>query len=927
MAFAGVARGADFERQIAPILVRHCIGCHNGSDPAGGLNLTDPNGARSGGDSQSAAIVPGDTAASHALARIRAGEMPPEGKGQPVSAEDQAALGEWIQSGASWPAQRVLSPFEFTSATRAGRDWWSLRPPRRATLPSVKQHDRVRTPIDAFVLAKLEAAGLAFSDDADRATFIRRASFDLLGLPPTRDQIEQFVSDPRPDAYERLVDRLLASPRYGERWARHWLDVVRFGESNGYETNTARPNAWPYRDWVIRALNDDVDYRDFILQQLAGDQVGVDAATGFLVGGAHDTVGSPDVELTRQQRTNDLDDIITTTGGAFLGLTVGCARCHDHKFDPVGQRDYYALQAIFAGVEHGERELRTPDFERLKREESTLREQLAAAERRAESLWMRHQPLARVGGAGESKTRPGVRAGLNVDRFAPVLARRVRFTVLATNQLEPCLDELEVFAAAEPARNVALASAGAKASASSVYASGASHLHKLEHIHDGKYGNARSWISAESGGGWVQIEWPEPLVIDRVVWARDREGAFHDRLPTAYRIEVGISGDDWQTVATSEDRQPPVSKDDAGEQLSVEGLPADVAEEFQGYRREADSLRQQIDALAPRMAYAGKFSQPEATHVLYRGEVMQPREAVAPGGIALVGHDLSLPADAPEAERRLALARWIGSPANPLTARVIVNRVWHYHFGQGLVSTPSDLGWGGGRPSHAELLDWLALEFMEQGWRLKALHRAIMLSTVYRQASAHNAQAAAIDAGNRLAWRFGARRLEAEAIRDLMLWTSGSLDLSMGGPGYEVFEPNTNYVKVYTPKQQFGPAEWRRMVYQNKPRLRDDATFGAFDCPDASQAMPRRNTSTTALQALNLLNGPFVVEQAGLFAKRLERDAPGDRDAQIRRAFWLAFGREPEQDERPAAESLVNDHGLAALCRALFNANEFLYLN
>jgi hypothetical protein len=258
---------------------------------------------------------------------------------------------------------------------------------------------------------------------------------------------------------------------------------------------------------------------------------------------------------------------------------------------------------------------------------------------------------------------------------------------------------------------------------------------------------------------------------------------------------------------------------------------------------------------------------------------------------------------------------------------VLVNRVWHYHFGRGLVGTPSDLGWGGGQPSHPELLDWLAAEFMHSGWRLKSLHRAIMLSSVYRQTSDYHAQAAAVDAGDRLLWRYPPHRLEAEAIRDAMLQTSGVLDLRMGGPGYEVFEPNDNYVKVYTPKQSFTPAEWRRMVYQNKPRLREDATFGAFDCPDASQAMPRRNVSTTALQALNLLNGPFVVQQSELFAKRVNAEAGDDVERQVGRAFRLAFGRDADAEETAAAKQLVEQHGLTALCRALFNANEFLYVN
>jgi hypothetical protein len=339
------------------------------------------------------------------------------------------------------------------------------------------------------------------------------------------------------------------------------------------------------------------------------------------------------------------------------------------------------------------------------------------------------------------------------------------------------------------------------------------------------------------------------------------------------------------------------------------------------------TLEKQIDELAPRQVYAGTFSKPEATHVLYRGEPLQPREQVAPGAIFSVAPALQLDIDAPDSERRMALARWITSDDNPLSARVMANRIWHYHFGQGLVRTPGDFGFNGGAASHPELLDWLATEFVAQGGRSKALHRAIMLSSTYRQASRHVPQAALQDAGARLLWRYPSRRLEAEPLRDSVLLATGALDLRMGGTGYDVFEPNTNYVKVYAPKRSFGPAEWRRMVYQTKPRMRQDATFGEFDCPDSSQSMARRNVSTTALQALNLLNGPFMVQQAALFAERIEREAGSAPADQVRRAFRLALGREPDAEESVAATSLVESQGLMIFCRALLNANEFLYLN
>ncbi len=783
---------------------------------------------------------------------------------------------------------------------------WSLRPVARPQVPAVVCIDWPRNAIDRFILARLERAGLRPAPEADRRTLIRRLALDLTGLPPTLEEVEAFVQDAAPDAYERLVERLLASPAYGERWARHWLDVVRYAESDGFETNLHRPNAWPYRDYVIAAFNGDKPYDRFVAEQLAGDALGADAATGFLVAGAYDRVKSPDVVLTLQQRADELHDMVATTASTFLGLTVGCARCHDHKFDPISQTDYYALKAVFAGVQHGERPVERPDAaqERLARA-AALRRELAEVERELDAAAPLAQPDGSVG------RRPSVNARRNVERFAPVMAKFVRFTVLATNNLEPCIDELEVYAAGPDPHNVALASFGTKATASGTYPG--SDLHKLEHVNDGRYGNDRSWISNEPGRGWVQLELPAPVRIDRIVWGRDREMKYKDRLATRYRIEVAAEpaghplAGRWAVVASSDDRQP-----------FGTSAPADA--------RRADLEWRLRAAERPPAFYLGTFAAPEPTHRLHRGDPAQKREAVAPGGPGEVGPPLRLPADAPERERRLALGRWLTDPAHPLPARVMVNRLWHYHFGRGLVDTPSDFGRRGGRPSHPELLDWLAAEFVGGGWSLKHVHRLIVRSATYRQSSAANDRGRAADAQARLLWRYPPRRLEAEAIRDAVLAVSGALDRRMGGPGFDLFEPNDNYVKVYTPKRSFGPAEWRRLVYQSRPRMQPDDTFGAFDCPDGGQIAPTRTRSTTPLQALNLLNGAFVMQQAELFAERLRREAGDDVAAQVGRGFALAFGRAPSPEERDAAVRLVHEHGLAAFGRALFNANEFLFV-
>ena len=631
--------------------------------------------------------------------------------------------------------------------------------------------------------------------------------------------------------------------------------------------------------------------------------------------GLWDQVKSPDPALTAQQRADELHDMVSTTGSTFLGLTVGCARCHNHKFDPVTMLDYYGMVAVFAGVQHGERSVRSGDSDQRRQEADELRRQLAAVNAELEAL----EPLAQP--QGPAGRRSAVNARQNVERFAPVKVKFVRFVIEATNSAEPCLDELEVFTSGPAAHNVALASAGGKATSSGNF-SAAPALHRLEHINDGRYGNSRSWISNEVGRGWVQVELKETATIDRVVWGRDREGVYADRLPTRYRIEVATDPDSWKVVASSADRLPFGSDAVVPPMLSESDRAA--YKRLVAKRVDVERRLAVVDRAA--MIYAGRFTLPEPTHRLQRGDATQPREVVAPAALATFDGSLNLPANATEQQRRRTLAKWITDPHNPLTARVMVNRLWQHHFGQGIVPTPSDFGHNGGKPSHPELLDWLATELTAHDWSLKHIHRLIVTSAAYRQSSAAHDKGLAADAQGRLLWRYPPRRLEAEPLRDAILAVSRKLDLRMGGLGFDLFEPNTNYVKVYTPKKEFGPAEWRRMIYQNKPRMQLDDTFGTFDCPDAGQIAPKRNSSTTALQALNLMNSRFLMQQAGLFAERLRRDAGDDPAAQVRRGFRLAFGRLPSDEETAAAVKMVRKHGAAAFCRALLNANEFLYV-
>jgi mono/diheme cytochrome c family protein len=919
-------------RQAGAILASQCVSCHGPEKKKGGLDLTLRERALAGGHS-GAGIVPGEPGESLLVEKITEGEMPPTGA---LSADQVATVRAWVEAGAPYPVERLV-------ARRAGADWWSLQPVRHPSPPEFRGSDAawLRTPVDAFVLAGLKAAGLQPAPPADRATLIRRVTFDLTGLPPTPAEVEAFLGNPDPCAYDALVDRLLASPHYGERWGRHWLDVVRFGESQGYETNLPRPTAWPYRDYVIHSFNRDTPFRQFVFEQIAGDTLspGRDtadwltaSATGFLVGGAHDIVGNQTVEGTLQQRADDLDDMITVTGTTFLGLTVQCARCHDHKFDPIRQTDYYGLQAIFAGITHAEREILAPDVHRRRLETAALAAELSRVEQRLDSF----EPVARP--ESDVAARLKVNPRRNVERFAATKARVLRFTILATaDGTEPCVDEIEVFTAATrdhaaPSKretavpsNIALASAGGTVTASSEYPGNP--IHKIAHLNDGHYGNGRSWISRVRGRGVITINWPEPAVIDRVVWGRDREGVYRDRLASHYYLEVGLEPDRLQVVASSLDRAALQSDAGSGESPAVSGLLSGAMPERAELLARRAMLTERLAQQRPTIkVYAGTFSQPGPTHLLIRGDPTNKGPKVRPAGIAALNPALVIVSGAPEADRRAALARWIADPASPLPARVMVNRVWHYHFGRGIVATPGDFGFNGSPPSHPELLDWLARAYTSAGGCLKPIHRLILGSSTYQQSSRLDSHAQAVDRDNRLLWRVAPRRLEAEAIRDAILAASGQLDTHMGGPGYNIWEKNTNYVAVYKPRAELGPGDFRRMVYQFKPRSQPDPTFGAFDCPDAALVAPRRNISTTALQALNLFNSPFVVRQSELFAERLLSEAGSDSTSQAERGFRLAFGRSPSPSERNAAVKLIGSHGTAAFCRALYNANEFVYV-
>lgn len=750
----GSASGAEtdglFERKVAPLLSDRCASCHNPEKPEGGLDLTSREALLRGGDS-GPAIVPSQPHDSWFLEMV-SGEEPamPKGSG-PLTQEQLSDLRDWIEAGAEWPDGVAVT------ATL-----WSLRPIVRPELPEVGGPQRVSTPVDAFVLRRLKEAGLNPAPRADRLTLIRRATFDLHGLPPTPEEIGDFLADTSEDAFAKVVERLLESPRYGERWGRHWLDLASYADSHGLELDYPRPNAWRYRDYVIRAFNANTPYDEFLKEQIAGDVLAPDdpsaaIATGFLAAGPWDYSGFvtaiQGTAASRGTRLQDLDNMLTTVMTTTVGLTVGCAKCHDHKFDPIPQRDYYSLQAVFAGVRRGDR----------------------------------------------------ICSGHVTDEQARRMAE-IRLDIHKKN-----IGIAEIDARAPEDRTEEMAATRAK-------------------------------------------------LVAEIATLEAEYGQFPD-------VEL---------------------------------------------------------------TYAVVPESPPATHVLSRGDTESPLDEVAPAALSAVrGLPAELTAaDAPEGERRLALAEWLTDPANPLTARVMVNRLWRHHFGRGIVGTPGDFGFNGERPSHPELLDWLATEFQRRDWSVKEMHRLIMLSSTYQQSCDHNEQGAAVDAENRLLWRMNRRRLDAEEVRDAILAVSGTLDLEMGGPADMPFRYQFRKSPLYDYLDTtVSPERSRRSVYNFIARSTPDPFMDVLDFPVPASCTPARNSTTTPLQSLSLFNDQFVLRQAEHLAGRLADAHKGDVSAQVTLAYRLAFGREASSEEVKRAEQFIAKHELFHFCRALFNANEFMYVD
>ncbi len=908
------AAALDFKTDIEPLFSKHCIECHGPKKQKSGYRLDRASAAMNGGELHAPNIVPGKPDQSPLLRFLSSAEpdeqMPPKGERLPPDAIQK--IREWISLGAPWPTSH-------TDEESSPQRHWAFQPVSPPTPPSSPPSNTKPTPnnspspIDAFIREGLLRVGLTPSKPASPAKWLRRVHLDLTGLPPTPEEIDRFTADPSHTAKQRIVDTLLASPRYGERWAQHWLDVVRYADTHGFEVNTERPNAWPYRDYVIRAFNEDKPYDRFLTEQIAGPIAGEDAATGFLVTASVLLPGQigKDAPSMRLARQDSLDEIVVNISQTFLGLSIGCARCHDHKSDPISQKDYYALQSFIAGVEYQDRPMSSPEAQAARKAAADAKETLT----KIDSRLARFTPLALSG-----KSRPPVNAAENTELITPINALAIRLIILKTNSLEPCIDELE--ALTPEGVNVAAAAMGATASASGSRIS--ANRHELRLVNDGVYGNSSSWMSDRDGSGTLTITFPSTQRIERIVWSRDRQAKFADRLAIEYRIEAQMPDSSWKLVADSSDRKP-LSKNQKAPKLDPATLPEPDRQAAESLLKEKASLERIIAAANTYQVFAGTFRNPDEIRLLSRGDPEQPKGIVLPAIPKILGNT-ALSESASDAERRKALADWIASPRNPLTARVIVNRIWQGHFGTGLVETSSDFGVNGARPSHPALLDWLTSEFVQSGWSIKHLHRQIVLSDTFAQDSRIRPDAASIDADSRLLWRFPPRRLESESIRDATLSVAGTLNTTMYGRGFDLFDKRGG-LTGFQPVENYSGEGLRRMIYAHKVRREREAVFGAFDCPDAGQSTAKRRESTTPIQALNLLNSRFTQDAAEALARRASNaQSSPDIKTAIHNAYRLALGRTPTPEETQVALDVANQHGLTPLCRALLNCNEFLFL-
>jgi len=977
---SAAAEPIDFTRDIAPIFRAHCLDCHGAKTQKSGYRLDVRTQALAGGDFGAAAIVPGRSADSP-LYRYVAGleqdvRMPPaDSQTAPLTKAELELLRRWIDSGAVWPENA-------SAKLDDPRAWWCWQPVVRRDPPKADV-----APIDAFVDARLAREHLTRSPEADARTLCRRLYFDLTGLPPEADVLDRFVAEyaqaasatERERVYVALVDRLLASPAYGERWARHWLDVVHYGDTHGYDKDKQRLNAWPYRDYVIRVLNADKPYARFIEEQIAGDVLyaktrdGIEAL-GFIAAGPWDYIGHAEVPESKIDgqiaRHLDRDDMIGNTIGTFASVTVQCAQCHNHKFDPITQEDYYSLQAVFAALDRADKKyFAEPEqgrrYEELVRQQHELTDRRIQAEAEARSGFERdikdldeQLVMTKQSFVGDLPVAYGYHSSIaakrDVEKWVQLDLGRSRS--LERIVVHPCYDNFAGVGAdfGWPLRMRIEVSDDPQFATKTLVATVDTPDDRRPRLapqiytavgRAGRYVRVTASELATRSNDYI-LALAEVEVLDDL-----GENVAHGAKVTA--LDSIEAAPRWARANLVDNAAPPIEafRPVAEVMAKRESIERQVREQAKSADliRQIDETSAKLKQLVPTgVVYAGTVhtgkgtfvgtgpngGKPRTIRVLARGDVRQPTREVGPGSLTAIDvlparFDISPTAD--EGARRAALAHWLADPRNPLTWRSIVNRVWQYHFGRGIVATANDFGRMGERPTHPELLDWLAAEFLAHGGSLKWLHREIVTSRTWRQSSiSPNEAAARVDVTNTLLWRQNRHKLEAEAVRDAILVVAGTLEAKMGGPGYRDFvveHPEHSPHYEYAKADPLDRSTWRRSVYRFIVRSQTQPFMALLDCADPSMRVERRNESISATQALALLNDGFVLVQAEQMAARVEREAGSDPAAQVAHAVRLTLGREPKPDENRQLIELAREHGLANVCRVLFNLNEFAFVD
>ena len=799
--------------QAAQVLKANCTACHGSAMQMSGLDLRSKESALKGGE-RGPAVVAGNPSQSRLMKLVLGTENPAMPPGKKLTPQEISILEKWITEGATLPelssaddAKSALAKMEERPITREERGWWAFVKPVRQAVPQTQTGGWAKNPVDSFLLAKMESQGLKPRPEADKRTLIRRAYLDLTGLPPTPAEVESFVNDNSEKAWEMLVERLLAMPQYGERWARHWLDLARYSDSGGYEYDRERNNSWRYRDWVIKALNSDMPYSEFAKMQIAGDEFHPGSndgliATGFL------RLGTENNKKDEQTRLDELDDVIATTVNSFLGMTIQCARCHNHKFDPIAQKDYYRVQAVFWPIKPDE----TPvvsmaEHERWKAANAAIDEE--------------ERPIKKVLLALEKTYRDKIKA----EQVAKLPA-----------YLQTALKTPEDQRTAGQKLNV------------------------------------------------IQVE-------------------------RTFNIEP----EQLTAAMTGEDQN---------KQKELKGRIAEIDK-----RRPAE--------LATAMTVKESGRKAPASNFLHRGNSDSKGSVMKPGVLSAAYEGEwnfpEAPENATSSWRRRGFAEWVASPDNPLTARVMVNRIWGNHFGEGIARTPSNFGKTGEQPSHPELLDWLSTEFVNRNWSIKTMHRLMMNSAAYRMEATDTDDNRKIDPENRYFWRMPRRRLEAEGIRDQIMSVAGTLDLTMGGPGvYPFIDPalfQSSSKRSWAGKPDNDPSTWRRSIYVFSKRTIPLPMLDSFDKPDSMTSCSRRNRSTIAPQALIMMNNAAISLNARHFAQRLQAASP-NTDEQVKLAYQLSLSRPPTNAEVHQATEFIrgSPYGLNDFCQAMFNINEFVYI-